>query len=135
MYCKDCKFRKVSSDDNPICRSEFIRELSVHDEDGDFKQDGSRLLYCYEESGKFYVEDYFGCVHFEEKKDDGVLYGCGYDMGDGSYGMFAGPSSSLLDMESYLPDEPENEAVIIRLSDSVVIRRWVNGGWTNTILP
>lgn len=60
MYCKDCKFRQVSETDDPVCNSESIRELDTL-----YKESGSRLLYSYPENGRFYVEDYFGCVHFE----------------------------------------------------------------------
>lgn len=128
MYCKDCKFRQVSETDNPVCNSESIRELDTL-----YKESGSRLLYSYPENGRFYVEDYFGCVHFEEKKDERVLYACGYKDSDGSYGMWAGPSPSLLEMELYVPQEDEYPAFIIQLPnglfDAVIVRKWVNGRW------
>lgn len=132
MYCKDCKFRKLPTeiDGYPYCSSEKLVE---NDYDTRYKQNGDRLVYCYAESGEFYVEDYFGCVHFEEKKDERVLYACGYRDSDGSYGMWAGPSPSLLEMESHTPDEEDRQAFIIQLPnglfDAVIVRKWVNGRW------
>lgn len=61
MYCKDCKSRFTSEDDDPICISENLVE------DEEYDPNGKRLIYSYPEDGRFYVEDYFGCVHFEPK--------------------------------------------------------------------
>lgn len=129
MYCKDCKFRSEPGkhDFHPYCSNDKLTE-SDNSVPG-FHSGGNRLLYSYSESGTFWVENYFGCVHFEEKKDERVLYACGYRDSDGSYGMWAGPSPSLLEMELYVPQEDEYPAFIIRLSGAAIVRRWYNGKW------
>lgn len=69
MYCKDCKFRSIPSnlDELPVCESPNLRELSMYEKDGDYQPESNRLLYQYEENGHFFVEDFFGCVHFQAK--------------------------------------------------------------------
>jgi hypothetical protein len=65
MYCKDCRFRNLPTtpgEFHPYCTSEKIVE---NDNEITYRSDGDRLVYSYSESGTFYVEDYFGCVHFE----------------------------------------------------------------------
>ena len=64
MYCKDCKFRR-QKDSNyllPECTSGKIVEDGYYIK---FNPTGDRLVYSYSEGGTFYVEDNFGCVHFE----------------------------------------------------------------------
>lgn len=64
MYCKDCKFRSQTDGNVPECTSPKIVEDNY---DVTFNQSGDRLVYSYSEDGRFYVEDYFGCVHFESR--------------------------------------------------------------------
>lgn len=64
MYCKDCKHKKPQDGMNPAeCTSDKLLEMSLYMKDP-YRREGDRLLYSYEEGGRFYVEDYFGCVHF-----------------------------------------------------------------------
>ncbi len=58
MYCKDCKYNQNGDcSNNKLCES---------GETENFEEDNS-LIYSYNEGGYFSVQDYFGCVHFEEK--------------------------------------------------------------------
>ena len=64
MYCKNCRFRQLpnKSEERPYCSSDKLVE---YDYEVTFESDGDRLIYSYSEGGRFYVEDNFGCVHFE----------------------------------------------------------------------
>lgn len=59
MYCKDCKHR----DNRGHCRSDKLDEDYWYDDE--YKKD--MLIYSYTEGGRFWVGEYFGCVHFSEK--------------------------------------------------------------------
>jgi hypothetical protein len=58
MYCKDCSYR----DEHGSCTNKKICELG---DDVDTSSD--QLIYCYNESGGFTAQDFFGCVHFKQK--------------------------------------------------------------------
>lgn len=64
MYCKLCRFR----DKDSVCHNKNLTEPEGSIE-GVVKPGGHRLVYSYPENGRFYVEDYFGCVHFERNEE------------------------------------------------------------------
>ena len=64
-YCKDCFFSSTISDTRRYCLKTKLRCLTI--KDIDIENDHDKLLYEYDENGKFYVGDNFGCVHFAEK--------------------------------------------------------------------
>lgn len=67
MYCKDCTFGS-----GPLyggfCSCSNHEKLTENDYSVKYQSEGNRLIYSYGESGMFYVEDYFGCVHFKSKE-------------------------------------------------------------------
>lgn len=71
MYCKDCKYReakKVYFTHKPppyLCTNEHIMESTMYGSDE--YEGNDRLIYSYDEGGYFEVEDFFGCVHFEQR--------------------------------------------------------------------
>ena len=64
MYCKDCKFREKMRD-KFHCINKHIVEFYPHDD----VDSNKCLIYSYDESGCFYVGEYFGCIHFEQKEN------------------------------------------------------------------
>ena len=64
-FCKDCFFSSTISDSLRYCLNTKIRCLNINDID--LENDHNNLMYEYDENGKFYVGDYFGCVHFKNK--------------------------------------------------------------------
>lgn len=69
MYCKDCFFRRQDRLGQRLfyCTSPKLVESSSSSDEHVYDPQGDRLVYSYEENGLFYVEDHFGCVHFEPK--------------------------------------------------------------------
>ena len=66
-YCKDCFFSSTISDTRRYCLKTKLRCLTI--KDIDLENEHDNLMYEYDENGKFYVGDNFGCVHFAEKPE------------------------------------------------------------------
>lgn len=67
--CLNCRFRNSKS----VCTHLKIAYSDEIEESGPYGligAGGDKLIYVcdiHDEGGVFYVEDYFGCVHFEQK--------------------------------------------------------------------
>ena len=64
-YCKDCKHKEIVDGKN-TCTCKSIKEDTDWSSRDEINM-SDNLVYCYDEGGKFYVGDGFGCVHFIEK--------------------------------------------------------------------
>ena len=57
--CKNCKWNEDGS---------CMNNGKIHEIGYGFKEEtNDHLIYCYDEGGGFWVEDNFGCVHFEKR--------------------------------------------------------------------
>lgn len=61
-YCKDSFFSSTIGDPIRYCLKTKLRCMDINDID--IENDHDNLMYEYDENGKFYVGDNFGCVHF-----------------------------------------------------------------------
>jgi len=58
-YCKDCKFRDKfgnCTNDEKLHENDYRKQTE--------EQKSDNLIYCYFESGGFWVGEYFGCIHW-----------------------------------------------------------------------
>lgn len=69
MHCIDCAFRRQDKAELVMfyCTSPKLVELSIYNREADYDPKGDKLVYSYDESGTFYVEDNFGCIHFKAR--------------------------------------------------------------------
>ncbi len=63
MYCKDCRFRKISDYNH---RRWFCDNKKISEDFGFSKEESEdMLIYPYIESALFFVGEKFGCIHFK----------------------------------------------------------------------